>query len=993
MFFFLSFSRCGNDKRVSMQKRYWWLAIGQLVFLVSFGWTGELAPNLTDKITSVNPRQLVQVWIKLPQVEDGLQLKASVNALATTRAGRYQAAITRLRKNNSDSQLELVEWLKVLEKDSRAANIKPHWIANIVEAEVAAGELAALANRNDIETIYAVPKIELIRPDKIGSAPALSTGVSDNLKFIKADSAWKAGYTGAGRVICSFDTGVDGMHPALFDSWKGHDGDSAAAWFDPSTRETFPHTFPPRPLFSPEHGTQTMGLLVGHNDNTGDTIGVALDARWISAAVIDIEGASIIDAFEWAADPDSDPNSIDDVPDVISHSWGVKDIDCMNVFYDIIDNLEALGIVNIFAAGNEGPSSYTIRNPANRANDPLDCFAVGNFDHATGSIATSSSRGPSDCNGATKPNVCSPGELVWTSRPGSSYGYFAGTSAATPHVAGLVALLRQKSPNATVDEIKQAILTTATDYGVSGPDNTYGWGVINCMAALNALSPINTAPNVRVYAFDHAPISPGDTVIGTVVLQNIGANVSGVSAMITGSNSSLTVLNNSAFFGPINEGDTVRSADIIRVIVSDTVTAGTILSLDFLITGSGGYSHLVKLHFLVEPRAQRLFVTHDANRIAFTISNFGTYGLGDNSFFPAGGSGFTLDSGANDLFEAGLLIGTDTSHVSDGVRNPFGEPDGDFGVLPGGNIELIEPGSIATQETYSRFSDERAENPIGVEIRQESYASDSTAYNDFIILRYILKNVNTLSISGVYVGLYCDWDIYYRKSNAGGWEPVGDFAWTAYNDGTSLSSFRGVKILQGIAGSAFTAESTLITYVLDGFTEQEKYDALTDGFSTANIYKTAQKDLNQVVSVGPISLMSGQVDTVAFAFLAGNSLAEISDAATRAMSFYSLVTAVDDEPQNLLPTEYTLSQNYPNPFNPRTTIEYGLPARAHVELAIYNLLGQKVRTLTDQVQKEGNHVAHWDGQDDYGDELASGVYLYRLRAGEVTLSRKMLLLK
>jgi subtilisin family serine protease len=985
-----------------MTKRYWWLAIGQLAFLVSFGWTGELAPNLTDKITSVNPRQLVQVWIKLPQVEDGLQLKASVNAQAATRAGRYQAAITRLCQNNTATQQELVRSLKDLENDGRAASIKPHWIANIVEAEVAAGELGALASRTDVETIYTAPKIELMAPYKVDPAPPLATGVTSNLQFINADEAWQAGYTGAGRIICSFDTGVNGMHPALFNNWKGHDGDSAAAWFYPLDQQSFPHVVPG---VWPEHGTPVMGLLVGHDDNAGDTIGVAPDAKWISAALVGFGGVSVIDAFEWAANPDGDLNSIDDVPDVINHSWGYKDKDmeCTDVFLAVVDNIEALGIVNIFAAGNFGPAASSLMFPAKSDRDSLDCFAIGSFDEGTGGIADYSSRGPSNCNGGIKPNVAAPGTDVWTSTVSGGYDDFSGTSAATPHVAGLVALLRQKNPNATVDEIKQAILTSATDYGTPGPDNTYGWGVIDCMAALNALSPTNTEPNVKVYAFDHPPIAAGDTVVGTVVLQNTGADVSGVSATITGSSPSLTVLNGSAFFGPINGGDTVRSTDIIRVIVSDTVTTGTILSLDFLITGSGGYSHLEKLHFLIEPRTQRLFVTHDANRIAFTISNFGTYGLGPNdviSFFPAGGIGFTVDSGTNDLYEAGLLIGTEASHVSDGVRNPLGEPDGDFSVLPGGNIELIEPGPIATQETFSRFSDERAEHPLGLQITQESYASDSTAYNDFIILRYILKNANTFSISGVYVGLYCDWDITSYSNNAGGWEASSGFAWTAYNNSVSLSSFRGVKVVDGTAASAFTATGSHICYYDptycpsgDGFTEQEKYDALTDGFGTANIYKNAQEDLNQTVSAGPITLNAGGVDTVAFAFLAGNSLAEMSDAATRAMNFYNLVMAVDDEPQNILPKGYTLSQNYPNPFNPRTTIEYGLPARAHVELAIYNLLGQKVRTLTDQVQKEGSHAARWDGKDDYGDEVASGVYLYRLKAGEATLSRKMLLLK
>ena len=230
----------------------------------------------------------------------------------------------------------MVRKLRQLQAAGLAASIKPHWIANIVEVEVAVSELIALAARPDVRTIFAVPKITAIKPTRVDWAPTLAAGVEDNLKFINADDAWAAGYTGTGRVICSFDSGVDGLHPALFNTWKGHDGDSAAAWFDPHDRESFPHTISG---VSTSHGTQSIGIIIGHDDATGDTVGVAPGARWIAAAVIDIPGTSIIDAFEWAADPDGDPNSIDDLPDVISHSWGVPDIDCANIFYDMIDNV------------------------------------------------------------------------------------------------------------------------------------------------------------------------------------------------------------------------------------------------------------------------------------------------------------------------------------------------------------------------------------------------------------------------------------------------------------------------------------------------------------------------------------------------------------------------------------------------------------------------------------------------------------------------------
>lgn len=99
---------------------------------------------------------------------------------------------------------------------------------------------------------------------------------------------------------------------------------------------------------------------------------------------------------------------------------------------------------------------------------------------------------------------------------------------------------------------------------------------------------------------------------------------------------------------------------------------------------------------------------------------------------------------------------------------------------------------------------------------------------------------------------------------------------------------------------------------------------------------------------------------------------------------------ISDRP---LPAEYLLSQNYPNPFNPSTTIDYTLPTTARIELVVLNELGQRVTTLASGLTPPGRHQAYWNGCNDSGEPVASGVYLYRLSAGEFVHSRKMLLLK
>ncbi len=101
---------------------------------------------------------------------------------------------------------------------------------------------------------------------------------------------------------------------------------------------------------------------------------------------------------------------------------------------------------------------------------------------------------------------------------------------------------------------------------------------------------------------------------------------------------------------------------------------------------------------------------------------------------------------------------------------------------------------------------------------------------------------------------------------------------------------------------------------------------------------------------------------------------------------------VSDRKDNL-PKTYQLMQNYPNPFNPSTVISYAMPREGPVSLVIYNILGQRVRTLIDNVRSAGQYEITWDGRDDAGQVVGTGVYIYELRAGGLAFAKKMLLLK
>jgi hypothetical protein len=107
----------------------------------------------------------------------------------------------------------------------------------------------------------------------------------------------------------------------------------------------------------------------------------------------------------------------------------------------------------------------------------------------------------------------------------------------------------------------------------------------------------------------------------------------------------------------------------------------------------------------------------------------------------------------------------------------------------------------------------------------------------------------------------------------------------------------------------------------------------------------------------------------------------------------TIVMPTDQTRGPLLPSAFSLSQNYPNPFNAQTVMKYSLPHDCHVELSVYNVLGQKVRTLVNEYENGGYKIASWNSTDDKGNQVGSGIYVYRLRAGEFTDTKKMILFK
>ena len=149
---------------------------------------------------------------------------------------------------------------------------------------------------------------------------------------------------------------------------------------------------------------------------------------------------------------------------------------------------------------------------------------------------------------------------------------------------------------------------------------------------------------------------------------------------------------------------------------------------------------------------------------------------------------------------------------------------------------------------------------------------------------------------------------------------------------------------------------------------------------------------SDLIATGPFDLAPGQVDTAAFAIIGVDSLAEFDVVVPRAVLRFNdfMVSAENPQDPGGIPDKFELFANYPNPFNPATTIEFALDKQQAVRLEVFNILGRKVTTLVDQVLDAGYHKVVWDSS---AEKVSSGVYFYRLKGENQTVSRKMLLLK
>ncbi len=348
--------------------------------------------------------------------------------------------------------------------DGKTPGLERYWINNSLVLDATCELICGLADRDDVAY---VEQLHFEEPLRLLDGQTLAESqVTWGLQRLRIPEIWARGFRGQGMKIAHLDTGVDGTHPDL----TGKINQFVFVLSD-GTRVPF------AAFDTDDHGTHTAGTIVG-GSTQGISIGVAPDARLLSAAVI--EGGQVINrvlsGMEWAIEQDAD---------VISMSLGFQTSGFFGVspatFETAVNNLIFADVFPTIAIGNEGVG--TGRTPGLN----VMSWSVGATDRSDRIAGFSSGLFVNRPSDRVQPDVSAPGVDVRSALPGGGHGFNNGTSMATPHVAGVAALLRQAAPGASVSDIKTVLAQTALDLGRFGDDIRFGFGRIQPVDALNAL--------------------------------------------------------------------------------------------------------------------------------------------------------------------------------------------------------------------------------------------------------------------------------------------------------------------------------------------------------------------------------------------------------------------------------------------------------------------------------------------------------------------------
>ena len=296
--------------------------------------------------------------------------------------------------------------------------------------------------------------------------------------------------------------------------------------------------------------------------------------------------------------------------------------------------------------------------------------------------------------------------------------------------------------------------------------------------------------------------------------------------------------------------------------------------------------------------------------------------------------------------------------------------------------------------SYTAFTDSGAVTPVGLFVEQCGADHDLTSHEGFVILSYRIHNFGEASLVDLHAAQFCDFDV---EGN-----PEGDLGYTvdamnlAYQSSATpgpFSPYVGVRLLGGERARSLSLIPAVHVWPHGYLPDVEKADFMTGVLQVPE--GGAPDDWAAMVSTGPFSLDPGEHVDVHFAVVAGSSRRELMNNAGRAQQWVSWIgTPTAVRPPGAGGTfAARIESVVPNPLNPSAEIRFEVGGEGSLRLEVFDMRGRRVRTLEEGRWSEGSHRVVWDGRDDRGRAVASGVYLIVLEAAGERWSTKAALVR
>jgi subtilisin family serine protease len=924
---------------------------------------------------------------------------------------------------------------------------------------------------------HAIPKTTSVSGSSNSTHYQLNYGSSlDQVEQINVPILHDLGYDGSGVLIGMLDTGFRKSHEAFRylnivaeKDFVNGDGDVQRDMSDPED-------------YTDAHGTATWSTLAGFLE--GELIGPAFGADFILAKTehdyqeFQTEEDYWVAGVEWADSLGAD---------IISSSLGYydwyefSDLDGNTAITTMAaDRAAGFGILVVTAAGNERLSDWGhIIAPAD-ADSVIAAGAVEN----DGILAIFSSPGPT-YDGRIKPELCAMGINVICAgnMDDSTVMSSNGTSLSTPLIAGASALLLQIHPEWTAMDIRQALLSTASQHDT--PDNDFGWGIVNALKASGLTVPYLTLSDHIIddsNSNNNGQPEPGETLRLFVEILNRGTETAyEVAAALRTESSFVTLIDSTIELGTISPDSLVASGESFQIRIGAEVPEGTILHFILNLSDNEGRSWEHELDMtvfssqweVVWSQPELIYMPEPSHGFFPTIclddSGFvhvlGLEGSSDTcriQYIQQAATGwqppvtlYAFPFEVPYLAELFLLPSFEklyaiwsffwwrfeidvSAHMAVWDENAWSTP---IPILEDSNWQLFFMYDCVVRNGQLHVAIDYMNPPTiydciydGAVWTRNSIGSDGSSAS------MVFDRSGTLHMTFLGGGSSQNYDVLYTFSRDNGitWAaPVEVFSgpYDSQKPVIAVSPYNSIHIVWQDEPSLTTAGCKLLAHSRsqDGlFWSDPVYISNPDNQKI--LYKHAlccdrDGDLHLIwnegifsdwteiyyaqysreawsqkiclttdidgTKKGPPSLQLDRTGSLHLMFgsLKNNITTKVYHMVSEPVCGPDTSTTEKPDTTTYIPDSFALYQNYPNPFNSETIINYDLPVDTEVELVIFNVLGQKVRTLMNEKEKAGENSIPWDGRDDRGLPLGSGTYLLRMKCDDFIEVKKMMLLR